>query len=236
MGSRMLAIAICEDEEHLLDELHRKVEKYTEQNQVSANIKTYLCGEDLLKEEISFDVILLDLKLPGINGMEVARQLPPGSRIIFITSYQEYAVEAFEVEAVHYLLKPVTEERLCLALDRAVRRTEQMDDQALTLMKSGETCVIRIRDILYCEVFNHQVSVYTRHGGFTCSGTLDDLENRLDERFFRCHRSFIVNLNAVAGQEKGTAILTNGEKILISRRKQSEFMQKLLMFMKNEVI
>lgn len=232
----MLTIAICEDEEHLLEELQRKVEKYTEQNHRSANISSYLCGEALLKEEAPFDVILLDLKLPGINGMEVARQLSSRSRIIFITSYQEYAVEAFDVEAVHYLLKPVTDERLYLALDRAIKRTEQMDDKALTLMKSGETHVIRIRDIMYCEVFNHQVCIYTGQGAFTGSGTLEELETRLDDRFFRCHRSIIVNMNFVTGQEKGTAILTNGVKILISRRKQAEFMQKLLKFLKNEVV
>lgn len=70
----------------------------------------------------------MDLKLPGMNGMEVAKQLTHNSRIIFITSYGEYALAAFDVNAVHYLLKPVTEERLSLALDRAFERLEQGED------------------------------------------------------------------------------------------------------------
>lgn len=232
----MIVVAICEDEGYILEELRRKVEKYIIRKSLDASIKTFMSGEELLKAKKKFDIILLDLMLPGIDGLEVARQISSRSRIIFITSYREYAVEAFDANAVHYLVKPVTEERLFLALDRAVNQTEQMDNQALTLIKSGKTQVIFIRDILYCEVFNHQVRIHTVHGTYDYFGTLDMLETKLDERFFRCHRSFVVNMSCVAGQEKGIAILTNGEKIFISRRKQTDFIQRLLNFLKNEVI
>lgn len=232
----MIIVAICEDERYILEELRRKVEKYINRKSLDASIKTFTSGEELLKAKKKFDIILLDLMLPGIDGLEVARQISCRSRIIFVTSYREYAVEAFDANAVHYLVKPVTEERLFLALDRAVNQTEQMDNQSLTLMKSGKTQVIFIRDILYCEVFNHQVRIHTVHGTYDYFGTLDMLETKLDERFFRCHRSFVVNMSCVAGQEKGVAILTNGEKIFISRRKQTDFIQRLLNFLKNEVI
>lgn len=232
----MIIVAICEDERYILEELRRKVEKYINRKSLDASIKTFMSGEELLKAKKKFDIILLDLMLPGIDGLEVARQISCRSRIIFVTSYREYAVEAFDANAVHYLVKPVTEERLFSALDRAVNQTEQMDNQALILIKSGKTQVIFIRDILYCEVFNHQVRIHTVHGTYDYFGTLDMLETKLDERFFRCHRSFVVNMSCVAGQEKGVAILTNGEKIFISRRKQTDFIQRLLNFLKNEVI
>ena len=238
MGERckMIIVAICEDERYILEELRKKVEKYINRKSLDASIKTFTSGEELLKAKKKFDIILLDLMLPGIDGLEVARQISCRSRIIFVTSYREYAVEAFDANAVHYLVKPVTEERLFSALDRAVNQTEQMDNQALTLIKSGKTQVIFIRDILYCEVFNHQVRIHTVHGTYDYFGTLDMLETKLDERFFRCHRSFVVNMSCVAGQEKGVAILTNGERIFISRRKQTDFIQRLLNFLKNEVI
>ena len=232
----MIIVAICEDERYILEELRRKVEKYINRKSLDASIKTFMSGEELLKAKKKFDIILLDLMLPGIDGLEVARQISCRSRIIFVTSYREYAVEAFDANAVHYLVKPVTGERLFLALDRAVNQTEQMDNQSLTLMKSGKTQVIFIRDILYCEVFNHQVRIHTVHGTYDYFGTLDMLETKLDERFFRCHRSFVVNMSCVAGQEKGVASLTNGERIFISRRKQTDFIQRLLNFLKNEVI
>lgn len=232
----MMVVAICDDEGYILAELRKKVEKYMNSKSLPVSIKTFTSGEELLKEKKKFDIVLLDLMLPGIHGLEVARQISGRSRVIFITAYREHAVEAFDVNAVHYLVKPVTEERLFRALDRAVNQTEKVDNQALTIIKNGKTQVIFIRDIFYCEVFNHQVQIHTAHGTYDYLGTLDTLENMLDERFFRCHRSYIVNMSCVAGQEKGVANLTNGERIFISRRKQTDFMQRLLNFFKNEVI
>ncbi len=232
----MFTIAICEDEKYILEKLHKKVEEYIEQKQLVANIKMYVSGEDLLKEKTEFDIVLLDMVLPGINGIEAAKHLSPKSSIIFITSYGEYALEAFDVDAVHYLLKPVTEERLNLALDRAVGRSKQSDSKVLALARAGKTQIIRIQDILYCEVFNHQVWIHTQRDTYDYPGTLDMLEKELDERFFRCHRSYVINISSVVGRENGTAVLSNGDRILISRRKQSEFMQKLLSFFKREVL
>ena len=127
----MFSIAICEDEIYLLEELRKKTEAYLKTRHFSAEIHTFTSGEDLLKEQRPFDLILLDLVLPGMNGLEAAKQLS-GSRIIIITSYREYAVDAFEVDAVHYLLKPVTEERLYQAMDRAVNRSGQADDRPIS--------------------------------------------------------------------------------------------------------
>ncbi|MCI8292992.1 MAG: response regulator transcription factor [Hespellia sp.] len=232
----MLTIAICEDETHILKSLYQKTQKYINSKPLSAIIKTYTSGEDLLKEQIFFDIILMDMMLQGINGLETAKQISSKSRIIFITSYKEYALAAFDVNAVHYLIKPVSDERLFLALDRALCRTKQLDNETLTLQSAGKTQIIPIRDILYCEVFNHRICIHTSLHTYHYFGTLDLLETKLDERFFRCHRSFLVNMSYVAGQEKGEAILTTGEKILISRRKQAAFMEKLLDFLKHEVI
>lgn len=232
----MFLIAICEDETYLLEELRKKAETYLKTRHYPAQIRTFTSGEDLLKEQRPFDLILLDLMLPGINGLETAKRLSSKSRIIFITSYREYAVDAFEVEAVHYLLKPVTDERLYQAMDRALNRSKQEDDRTLALIKSGSTHILPIRDILYCEVFDHRVCIHTAQGNYEYSGTLDMLEGKLDGRFFRCHRSYLINMSHVVGQEKGTALVSNGNRVLISRRKQAEFMQRLLHNLKNEVI
>ena len=231
----MFLIAICEDETYLLEELRKKAEAYLKTRHYPAQICTFTSGEDLLKERSPFDLILLDLVLPGINGLETAKRLSRKSRIIFITSYREYAVDAFEVEAVHYLLKPVTDERLYQAMDRALKQSKQADDRTLALIKSGSTHILPIRDILYCEVFDHRLCIHTVDGCFEYSGTLDMLEGQLDGRFFRCHRSFLVNMAHTFSVERGTAILDSGERVLVSRRRQQEFMQRLLDFLKDEV-
>lgn len=106
----------------------------------------------------------------------------------------------------------------------------------LTLVKDGKTKIIDIYDILYCEVYNHHVIIHTMQDTYNYSGTLDMLENELDGSFFRCHRSYIINMRCIIGREEGVAILSSGDRILISRRKQAEFMQRLLKFLKKEVI
>ncbi len=85
----MYRIAICEDEKYILEELHKKVKTYIKQKQLIANVKTYMSGEDLLREKDTYDIILLDMMLPGVNGIEVAKQLYRKSCIIFITFYEE---------------------------------------------------------------------------------------------------------------------------------------------------
>lgn len=232
----MLTIAICEDEKYILEELEKKVKKYIKRNQLDAVIQTYLSGEELLEKTDSFDIVLMDMKLPGISGLEAAKRLSKRSCIIFITSYGEYALDAFNLDAVHYLLKPVTEEGLHSALDRAADRLKRGGGKVLTLVKAGNTKIIPIQDILYCEVFNHQVCIHTAQDIFDYPGSLDMLDKELDERFFRCHRSFIVNMSCVAGRENKMAVLSNGDRIFIARRKQSEFMQRLLTLFKKEVI
>lgn len=219
-----------------MEELYEKVEAYIKAKQLIANVKTYMSGEELLKEKIIFDIVLLDMRLPGLSGIEVAKQLYHKSCIIFITFYEMYALEAFDVDAVHYLIKPVSNERLYLALDRAMERLEQIAHKMLTLVKAGKTKIIDIYDILYCEVFNHHVIIHTAQGTYNYSGSLDMLENELDGSFFRCHRSYIINMRCVIGREEGVAILSSGDRILISRRKQAEFMQRLLKFLKKEVM
>lgn len=232
----MYRIAVCEDEKYILEELHKKVETYIKQKQLIANVKTYMSGEDLLMEKGTHDIVLLDMMLPGLSGIEVAKQLYHKSCIIFITFYEKYALDAFDVDAVHYLIKPVSDERLYLALDRAIGRLEQIDHKMLTLMKTGKTRIIDIHDILYCEVFNHQVLIHTMQDTYDYPGSLDMLENELDGGFFRCHRSYIINMRCVIGREEGVAIISSGDRILVSRRKQTEFMQKLLKFLKKEII
>ncbi len=232
----MLKIAICEDEKYILKKLFEKVEKYTKEKHLQAHIHTYISGEELLKETINFDIVLLDMILPGIKGLEVAKKLCNKSSIIFITSYGEYALDAFEIDAVHYLLKPVTQEHLYSALDRAVYRLEQADNKSLIFEKAGKTQVIPLHDILYGEVFNHQIYIHTVQGTYDYPGTLNGLEKELDERFFRCHRSVILNMRHIVGQEKGMAMISNGDKLFVSRRKQAEFMEKLLQYLKKEVI
>ncbi len=232
----MDSLAICEDEGYMLEKLREMTESYGKSRGVKLRVRTFLSGEELMQAQETFDVLLLDLKLPGIGGVEAAKSFGGRSQIIFVTAYREYALEAFDVGAVHYLVKPVSKERLFSALDRADERIRKAGEKAVTLMKKGVLFRVRMSEITYCEVFDHRCLIHTPDGCYEYSGTLDMLSQKLDKRFFRCHRSFLVNMDQVIRQEKGWAVLAGGEWVMVSRRRQQEFMQRLLGFLKDEVI
>lgn len=231
----MNSLAICEDDGYMLEKLEEMAKCYIKSKGLRACIRTYGSGEELMGETAAFDVLLLDLMLPGVNGVEVAKRFGQRSAIIFVTAYREYALDAFEVGAVHYLVKPVAKERLFSALDRAREKLGQIRQKTLALMKNGAFEKILISDIMYCEVFGHRVLIHTAVGCYEYPGALDVLEEQLGGSFFRCHRSFLVNMAHIRSADRQTAVLDSGEKVLVSRRRQQEFRQRLLDFLEGEV-
>ena len=227
----MLTIAICEDDSVFAGELREKTDRYLARRELEGVVRMFEDGEQLLGSRQNLDVILMDIKLPGRNGVKIAGQLrDEGSRgqIIFITSFREYVFQAFDLEAVHYLIKPVSAEKFCSAMDRAVRRVFRDLGKTLLLTEGDRTVRICQRDIVYCEVFDHRLFIHTVTGRHQTSGTLDSLEEKLDGRFFRCHRSYLVNMDLVADKDSGEAVMEGGKRVLISRRKQQEFTKRLL--------
>ncbi len=137
------------------------------------------------------------------------------------------------MDAVHYILKPVNREKLEQALDKAIRRVDFYDEKTLLLVHGDRTDRIFFKDILYCEVFDHQLFIYTTAGDFKTNGTLEGLEKKLDERFFRSHRSYLINLNYVVNKDGEYATIAGGKRVLVSRRKQQEFTKKLMDMCRN---
>ena len=219
----------------MLGKIKEMAEWYVRSKGLHTGIRVFFSGEELVGESGEYDVLLLDLMLPGMDGVEVARRFDGRSRIIFVTAYKEYALDAFDVGAVHYLVKPVTKERLFLALDRAREQLGQTGCRTLALIKNGGFERILTDSIMCCEVFGHRLCIYTADSCYEYSGTLDMLEGQLDGRFFRCHRSFLVNMAHILSVDRGTAVLDSGDRVLVSRRRQQELMQRLLFFLKDEV-
>jgi two-component system LytT family response regulator/two-component system response regulator LytT len=167
------------------------------------------------------DVVFLDVQMPGLTGFEVARRLlerETASHIIFVTAYDQHAIEAFEVNAVDYLLKPVDQARLELAVGRARRRISNerpLDDQLEKIVqlvadrqnrrerlaiKVGERfLLVQAEEIIYASMADESITVVTQqHSGTSNYRTLDELQARLDPGvFWRVHRSHLVNINKI---------------------------------------
>ena len=203
-------------------------------------------GEHALEQILATrpDLVLLDIQMPGCTGMEVAASLPsPRPHVVFCTAFDQYAVDAFELHAVDYLLKPVNQARLERALDRvrAGRPRDEGIDRAA--QSSPPTRFVAQRGRSYRVVPAGEVLCFLSEDGLTklqtaaehywVPPTLNDLEARVDpRRFFRISRSAIVNLDAVqelipTGDGRAEAVLRNGARLEVSRRRFRELTERL---------
>lgn len=227
----MITVSICEDEAFFASELERLLREYCGLKGIRFSISTFSNGEKLLVSNQSPDIVLMDIKLPGSDGMEIVQRLQRldgGCQVIFITAFQKYVFQAFDLDAVHYILKPPTAEKLFPALDKAIKRLSA--DGGKTFFVSNGTSASRIplKNILYFDALDHRITVHTLSGTVQFFGSLDAVRENLDDRFFRCHRSYLVNMDHVTEKQSGFAIMDGGDKILIARRKQQEFTRRLL--------
>lgn len=150
----------------------------------------------------SVDIVFLDINMPKLDGMAFSRvvsTLEIKPIFVFITAYSEHAIEAFEVAAFDYILKPYSEQRIIRALQRLESCTSvKCRNDKLTLWKNDKLSVLEIDDILYCEAHEHEVHVHTKEDEFRVSSSISDFHKKLpQDKFFRCHRSYIVNINKI---------------------------------------
>ena len=198
-------------------------------------------GSEAIEKSMSLqpDTLLIDIRMPVMDGLETAMHLqglenPP--KIIFTTAYDQHALEAFEVNAVDYLLKPIRKERLQSALQKArpvskkqlkeVNRASENESSRshISVHMRGRITLIPVQDIIYFIADNKYVTVRTADEQHLIEESLVSLEEEFSDRFLRIHRSSLVNTSYLRGMEKNTAghwrVLMNGidEKLIVSRR------------------
>ncbi|HBC57241.1 MAG TPA: DNA-binding response regulator [Gammaproteobacteria bacterium] len=188
------------------------------------------------------DIVLLDIQMPGMNGLEVAGHLskldvPPA--LIFTTAFDEYALQAFEANAVDYLLKPISEEKLATALQKAAKPNRLQLEQVasinqqdghrthLSVRVRGGIELVAIADVLYFQADQKYVTIRHKNGSMLTESSLKSLESEFNEQFFRIHRNALVSKNYIAGVEKpangGLQLKIKGveERLSVSRRHES---------------
>ena len=169
-------------------------------------------------EDKNFDLLLLDVEMGGMDGVTMARRVRAENtavQIVFITGYTDYIAEGYDVAALHYLVKPVREEKLFEVLDRAAAKLRS-DSRALTLECGGEIFRVPLYEIRYLDVEKNYTTVHAKRD-YTVKKTLGALSDELDERFFRIGRAAIVNLSYIRRVTKTDAILSDGAAIPLPR-------------------
>ena len=233
----MIKFAVCEDEPLMARELADHLAKYMEEKPAAAySVRSFTGGRALLESASGFDVIFLDVQMEQPDGMETARLLRrrgDRSLLVFVTVLKECVFDAFQVEAYDYLLKPLKEGDFHRTMDRVIRTLEQRASQNIVIPRGSGCEIVPLSDIVYCEVLGRKIYLHKEDG--TVSGyydRLEDLERRMGTRFFRCHRSYLVNLDYVRGCQGGQVLLSQGEAIPASRLRGRELTAALLRHMK----
>ncbi len=221
----------------MAQELGSYLASYMEERSITAYSVSSFSDERALLEQVgSFDVIFLDIQMQQPNGMETAkrlRQRGDRSLFVFVTVLKEYVFDAFQAEASDYLLKPLNSARFKRTMDRLLRSLEQRMAEDIVIRRRNGCEVVSLSDIVYCEVLGRKIYIHKKDGTvIDYYNKLEDLERRMDGRFFKCRRSYLVNLDYVRGCQAGQVLLPQGERIPVSRLRERELTQALLCHMK----
>lgn len=233
----MIKFAICDDEPAMARELASYLARYLEEHEVTAySVSNFSSGRALLEAADGFDVIFLDIQMEEPDGMETARLLRrqgDHSLLVFVTVLMELVFDAFQVEAYDYLTKPLDAARFARTMDRVLQTLEQRTAASIVIQQGSGCEVVPLSDVVYCEVLGRKVYLHKADGTITgYYDRLEQLERRVDRRFFRCHRSYLVNLDHVRGCQAGQVLLSQGERIPVSRLRERDLTGALLLHMK----
>ena len=235
----MVKIAICDDEKNIRAYLSALVKKQG----MECEITEYATAGDYFADGVEHDILSLDIELEGpgqdMDGMRMARQIrgmedTKQPIIIFITGYEKYVYDAFDVGAFQYLLKPVDEQKFAGVFRRAAEQAAAytgQDKKALMIQYGGTGKTIPLRDIYYMESQNHKIAVHMKDGVLEYYAKMSDLEEELQGQFCRVHKGYLINLSYVDEYNKTEVTLTNGDKLLISKYKYEDFVKAYLRFM-----
>lgn len=232
----MLSIAVCDDELIECCNMAGRIKDIMEEMKIPCIIRQFRSGRELLQALESFDIVFLDIIMQELDGMKTAqifREKAFDKILIFVSSSREYVFEAYDVEAFQYLLKPVEDRKLKSVLQKAVFKTESRSQDFIIVSRERQKKKIVLDDIYYFEIKGRMVDVHERGGIFTYYEQIGDLENKLcDKGFFRCHKSYLINLKYVDGYNRQEVILENGEKIVIAKRRYNQFVQEVFKVMR----
>lgn len=228
----MIKISILDDNELAIKELSSFLNDYEKENNLEFKLYPFNNGFNFLDSiKEGYNIVFLDIDMPGINGLDVARKLRAIDRnviIVFVTNMASCAINGYEVEATDFLVKPIRKEQISFCLNKCLTRIVEAPYKKLTIKSKEGYVSIKDTDIIYAEVNLHSLIYHTKNGVFESYGSLKDLEGILDEnKFVRCNSCYLVNLDCVEKIDGDECVLFN-ESLPISRSKKKKFVEKFL--------
>lgn len=227
----MIKIAIVEDDSVYQNQLSRYIRRYEENCEEKFDISIFDDGYKIVeKYTASYDIILLDIQMKMMDGMETAKKiriLDENVILIFITNMAQYAIQGYEVGALDYVLKPISYFAFSQELEKALKRLRAQNNHYLTVTQEKGLLRLQTSRVSYLESEGHNITVHADSGQYTFRGTMKEMEKKLSaEGFARCNSGYLVNLRYVEEVRQNTVVVA-GDELQISRPRKKTFMEEL---------
>ena len=236
-GGTLIHIAICDDEAYMSSHIKAMACAFFRKKNREATIQLFSSGEELLEYDGQIDILFLDIQMKDIDGMETARKLRADKFrgfLIFITVLKDMVFQSFEVQAYDYLLKPVGEEPFERTMERLYASMQNACEDSLLVQKGYEGRIVRQDEIVFCEIIDRKIYLnLAEEEVIDYYERIENLEAKLGNHFFRCHRSYLINLKHLKGYKNGTAYMDNGREVPVSRLRSKEFSSVVLQYMRS---
>ncbi|MBN2920367.1 response regulator transcription factor [[Ruminococcus] gnavus] len=236
----MITVAVCDDSKPMVEAMREKLEEYGKETAHELRIFTFSSGEEFLENySCKYDILFLDIKMNGMNGIQVAEKIREKDKkviIIFLTSLIQYALDGYRVNAANYIIKPINKKRLKMEMDHWISELIQREEPFITVHNDSGIYKILLKSISYIETYNRNLMIHTTRGNILCYWKLREIESKISQYgFARNHASFLVNLYFVENIEKMDIKLSTGELIPIGKSKKKAFMQQLASYWGTQV-
>lgn len=233
-----MRVAICDDEEVQQQLLKNYLKEWAALNEVVIEIKLFRSGENFLflwEDDRDYDLLIFDIEMGQLSGMELAMKIREQDKtipILFVTGYDDYISQGYEVAALHYLMKPLQKEKFFQVLDKL--KSEGKRDLKLFFQTEKGLIALPLSKIWYVEARAHQCILYTETEEYTLSTSISEMAEYLGDHrdFVRCHRSYLVNLQHISVIVKSELTLDDGRKLPVSRNAEKEVNQAFVRLFK----
>lgn len=233
----MFRIAVCDDELNTLEQMKKYI---FEMPDIPCRVDTYTSGNGLLQAHKAYDLIFLDIDMPGMSGIETAkklRQYDKKVKLVYVTSYKDFAGQAFAVHAFSYLVKPVSKVNIhkMLAEAFAYYMEEEAPVQVAFDTMQGNV-IFNTRDIYYFEYVSRKVRICTKSGEFYVKARITDIYCKMKDYGFEMpHKSYVVNLYYIKSVMGNDICMVNGDLVLLSQKKAAVFRQLLCAYIDKQM-
>lgn len=225
-------VGLCDDEQHIHDKVDEILRCYTEKNHIDIQLIHYNSAIQLLEKKDELDFLLLDIEMPGMDGIEAGFKLRDWNieyKIIMLTAREDRFRDAFKIGAFRFVSKPIDKMDLYKVIDDV--REHAIAFQNVTVYRNGVSYKIPQRDILYVQAERSSTLIFTSNLEFRSEHSLTMWMDILDERvFFQTHKSFIVNMSKIEDIQTNVIRLINGDKVSISRRLRTSFLNAYMLY------